>query len=143
MLYEFKPEDQQFYQLLESLDIIPYLNIFLENHKSRIRNSFENMLDEMKNGESTERDTRFIEEMDCEQFIDVVKFTFEVMFAKDLLRSSTKCVDTKILFLAAHNLAEKMSCDVQNPIYINQIEHSITNCCNSVMLEYKTPKNNY
>jgi hypothetical protein len=137
MLYEFKQEDQQFYQLLETLDVLSYLNIFFENHKSRIKNSFEDMLEKMKKEERTERDTRFIKEMDSDQFIDVVEFTFEVMFAKDLIRLSEKYDDTKLVFLAAHNLAEKMSVDAQNSTYVKQIEHVILNCCNSVMFAYK------
>lgn len=51
MLYNFKPEDRQFYELLEALDIIPHLETFLANHKSRIKEAFENMLDEMKREE--------------------------------------------------------------------------------------------
>ena len=37
MTYKFKEEDQQFYKFLEKLDILPYLNVFVEQHKSRIK----------------------------------------------------------------------------------------------------------
>lgn len=137
MLYNFKPEDRQFYELLEALDIIPHLETFLANHKSRIKEAFENMLDEMKREEKNEWNTRFIQEMDCEQFIYVVEFTFCVIFSKDMVRLSQRHNDTVLSALSAHSLAEKMSKDSQNATYVEQIEHVISNCCNLILFSYR------
>ena len=132
MLYNFKPEDRQFYELLKGLDIIPHLEEFLANHKSRIKEAFENMLAEMKREEKSEWNTRFIQEMDCEQFIYVVEFTF-----CDMVRLSQRHNDTVLSALSAHSLAEKMSKDAQNTTYVEQIERVISNCCNSILFSYR------
>ena len=137
MLYNFKPEDRQFYELLEGLDIIPRLQAFLASHKSRIKEAFENMLDEMKREEKNEWNTRFIQEMDCEQFIHVVEFTFCVIFSKDMVRLSRRHNDTVLSALSAHSLAEKMSKDAKNATYVEQIERVILNCCNSILCSYR------
>lgn len=137
MLYNFKPEDRQFYELLEALDIIPHLETFLANHKLRIKEAFENMLDEIKREEKNEWNTRFIQEMDCEQFIYVVEFTFCVIFSKDMVRLSRRHNDTVLSALSAHSLAEKMSKDAQNVTYVGQIERVISNCCNSILSSYR------
>ncbi len=137
MLYNFKPEDRQFYELLKGLDIIPYLEEFLANHKLRIKDAFENMLAEMKREEKSEWNTRFIQEMDCEQFIYVVVFTFCVIFSKDMVRLSRRHNDTVLSALSAHSLAEKMSKDAQNATYVEQIERVISNCCNSILFSFR------
>ena len=95
------------------------------------------MLDEMKREEKNEWNTRFIQEMDCEQFIYVVEFTFCVIFSKDMVRLSQRHNDTVLSALSAHSLAEKMSKDSQNATYVEQIEHVISNCCNSILFSYR------
>ena len=97
MTYKFKEEDQQFYKFLEKLDILPYLNVFVEQHKSRIKKTYENMIAKMKENVQTERQAKFIEEMNYEQFYEVVKITFEIMFAKDMVRLTTNHKNVELL----------------------------------------------
>ena len=140
MTYKFKEEDQQFYKFLEKLDILPYLNVFVEQHKTRIKKTYENMIAKMKENVQTERQAKFIEEMNYEQFYEVVKITFEIMFAKDMVRLTTNHKNVELLYLAAHSLAIKMSRDAQNVTYVSQMEHIISNCQDSIMQTYEIAK---
>lgn len=140
MTYKFKEEDRQFYQFLEELKIIPYLNAFIEQHKSRTKKSYENMIAKMKENVQTERQAKFIEEMNYEQFYEVVKITFEIMFAKDMVRLTTNHKNAELLYLVAHSLAIKMSRDAQNVTYVSQMEHIISNCQDSIMQTYEIAK---
>ena len=136
MVYQFDQKDRKFYELLEGLDILPYLETFLAHHKSRIEEAFEKILDEVKCEEKGEWNHRFIQEMDCEQFSYVVKFTFCVMFSKDMVEFSKKH-DTVLSVISAHNLAEKMSKNAQDSTYVGQVEHVISNCYNSILSSYR------
>ena len=137
MTYKFKEEDRQFYQFLEKLEILPYLNAFIEQHKPRTKKSYENMIAKMKENLQTERQAKFIEEMNYEQFYEVVKITLEIMFAKDIVRLTTNHKSAELLYLAAHSLALKMSRNAQNATYVKQMEHIISNCQDSIMQTYR------
>lgn len=137
MQYNFKPEDRQFYELVESFGVVPHLEAFLANHTSRMAKAFENMLDEMKREEKNEMNTRFIQEMNCEEFIYVVEFTFCVIFSKDMVRLSQKHNNPAISALSARSLAEKMSNDFENATYVQQLERILNNCCNSILTAYR------
>lgn len=140
MTYKFKEEDRQFYQFLQQLEILPYLNAFIEQHKPRTKKSYENMIAKMKENLQTERQAKFIEEMNYEQFYEVVKITFEIMFAKDMVRLTISQKNAELLYLAAHSLAIKMSRDAQNVTYVSQMEQIISNCQDSIMQTYEIAK---
>ena len=95
------------------------------------------MIAKMKENVQTERQTKFIEEMNYEQYYEVVKITLEIMFAKDIVRLTTNHKNAELLYLAAHSLALKMSRNAQNATYVKQMEHIISNCQDSIMQTYR------
>lgn len=136
MQYIFSNEDKQFYDFLEVLGISNFLDAFLEKQKDTICKSYNSLISEMENEQKSERHTEFLKDMNCEEFVSMIDFTFKVIFAKDLVNNS-KSHDSVILSLAARNLAQKMSESPEDTIYISQLTRIISNCYNSILVNYK------
>lgn len=136
MIYNFSIEDRFYNEILERLDIIPYLSLFFFQHESRVKAAFEKMVEEMKSEANSEDKTKVIEEMDFKQFFHVAEFTFEILFAKDFVRLY-QTRDALISILSAHSLVKKMCADAQNEAYVKQVEFVIKKCCNSTLEAFR------
>lgn len=137
MKYNSKPEDLQFYDRLITLEILPHLQTFLALHEEIVTKAFEDMVAKAKSEEKSEQDTRFIQELNCEEFINVVKFTFCVIFSKDMDKVAQKHNYNKLSSLAAQSMAKKMANNPYNPTYVGQLDRVVSICCNSVLSAYR------
>lgn len=137
MQYNFAPVDMQYYSLLERLEILPHLENFLASHEPKITQAFENMIAKMESEAKTQWHTRFIQDMDCKQFINMFEFTFCVIFAKDMARVSQKHDNKKLSSAAALSMAIKMANNPSNPTYVEQLDRVVSICCNSILSAYR------
>ena len=101
MQYDFSPEDRRLYQFLEGSNLFLDIQNFLEYHTERIRNAFEQMLKDMENQAETDWNRKVIRELDRDQFVDVVKFTFCVMSARSILELYVKHQQNQLAILTA------------------------------------------
>lgn len=137
--YYFKQEDYRLHDVAESMGFLPYLKKVVQGNKIKIEKKFEDMLEEMKKEPENEARKKFIEEMNFNQFNDVVEFTFVVMFSQGLLKLVEEGKDIEQVFIMSYNLAEKMSND-HSSIYAKMIDQAIGCCYNGIILTYANIK---
>lgn len=137
MIYTFKLEDRKNYEFLENAGITPNLKLFLEEYRPRMKTAFEQLLEEMKYEEKNERKTEFIQEMKCEEFIEIVEYAFCIMFSKDTLKMIQNNNDIELSILAAYQVAEKMRKNAQESSNAKLVDNVIAKCCNSVLSAYR------
>lgn len=137
MIYNFKAEDRNYYEILDILGILPYLQLFLYQNENFIKDSLKNIIEEMKKEENSGFKSKFISEIDLDELLEVVNFTFIVIFSKDLTASMERGAEPVISILSARSLAIKMSIDTQNPSYIENLEKVIKICSTSILTSYR------
>lgn len=138
MQYDFSPEDRRLYQFLEGSNLFFDVQKFLENHTERIQNAFEQMLMDLKKEEKTDRNRRVIRELDRNQFVDEVKYTFCIMTAKSILELYAKHQHSPLSTLTAKSWVTKMRENPQDKKYILLIDKAIEQCVKAIWQIYES-----
>ena len=136
MQYDFSPEDRRLYQFLEGSNLFLDIQNFLEYHTERIRNAFEQMLKDMENQAETDWNRKVIRELDRDQFVDVVKFTFCVMSARSILELYVKHQQNQLAILTAKIWVTEMRENPQDERHILLVDKAIEQCKNAIRQEY-------
>lgn len=137
MQYDFRPEDRRLYQFLEGSNLFLDVQNFLEYHTERIRNAFEQMLKDMENKAETDWNRKVIRELDRDQFVDAVKFTFAVMSARSIQKLYEKHHHNQFANLTAKNWVTKMRENPQDKKYIMLVDKAIEQCVKAIWQIYK------
>lgn len=137
MQYYFSPEDRKHNQFLEGSDLFFDVQEFIENHTERIRNAFEQMLKDMENKAETDWNRKVIRELDRDQFVDAVKFTFAVMSARSIQKLYEKHHHNQLANLTAKSWVTKMRENPQDKKYIMLVDKAIEQCVKAIWQIYE------
>ena len=138
MQYDFSPEDRKLYQFLEASNLFFDVQKFLENQTERIQNAFEQMLMDLKKEEKTDWNRKVIRELDRDQFVDAVKFTFAVMSARSIPKLYEKHHHNQLANLTAKTWVTKMRENPQDKKYILLIDKAIERCVKAIWQTYES-----